>query len=273
MKKFTKKELIKRLGMSEDNAKKVIEAQRRFPTLLTTDEEEGFVIDARTIWEELGKPQGEFNKWIKRKLVDKNYKENIDYNRFTKIVEGDSKGHGNATLKEYTLTLDCAKKVAMRENTDNGDLVCDYFISLEKAVKEMENWYNIRNPQKESYKTMCDAIYEQYKKANDGKEPNKYIYITNADMINLCLFGKKSYDMKLVLDVEYEDLLRDSLTVEANHAIHEIQLLNENLVLSNIDFQTRKQIIINTCNSKFLSIRLKIVSEFHKEFKEINKTR
>lgn len=237
-------------------------------------------IDARTLFNELnlGTSGIKFVDWINN-IIDKySFLENKDYTISFK-EEGLSQeknkqeGHDNATLKEYTLTLDCAKKVAMRENTDNGDLVCDYFISLEKAVKEMENWYNIRNPQKESYKTMCNAIYEQYKKATDGKEPNKYIYITNADMINLCLFGKKSYDMKLVLDVEYEDLLRDSLTVEANHAIHEIQLLNESLVLSNVDFQTRKQIIINTCNSKFLSIRLKIVSEFHKEFKEINKTK
>lgn len=50
-----------------------------------------------------------------------------------------------------------------------------------------------------------------------------------------------------------------------NQAIHEVQLLNENLVLSNVDFQTRKQIVTNTCNAKYMDIRVKIVSEFHKE--------
>ena len=104
---------------------------------------------------------------------------------------------------------------------------------------------------------------------HDGKKPDFHVYTNNADMINLCMFGKKSKAMKQILEVDYDDLLRDSLTAEANQAIHEVQLLNENLVLSNVDFQTRKQIVTNTCNAKYMDIRVKIVSEFHKELMNV----
>jgi phage anti-repressor protein len=269
MLKFKKKELIQRLGMSEEDANKVMLAQKKFPTLLATENEKGFIIDARTIWEELNKPHGQFNKWIDRKLISKNYIENSDYIRMDKIVQGDSNGYGNAKSKEYTLTLNCAKKIAMRENTNEGDLICDYFILLEEAIKNMDKWYEARHPEKTGYKNMCAMLERQYMDSHDGKKPDFHIYTNNADMINLCMFGKKSKAMKQILDVEYEDLLRDSLTTEANKAISEVQLLNENLVLSNVDFQTRKQIITNTCNSKYMDIRVKIVSEFHKELMNV----
>jgi phage anti-repressor protein len=266
MLKFKKKELIQRLGMSEELAKKVMDAQRKFPTLLTTENKKGFQIDGRTIWSELGEPQGEFNKWIKRKVVDKNYKENIDYIKVDRIVEV---GNLQRPQIDYTITLNCAKKVAMRENTDNGDFVCDYFIILEEAIKDMGKWYETRHPEKESYKAMCSTLEKQYMDTHEGNKPDFHIYTNNADMINLCMFGKKSKAMKQILDVNYDDLLRDSLTTDANKSLHEVQLLNENLVLSNVDFQTRKQIITNTCNSKYMDIRVKVVSEFHKELMNV----
>lgn len=280
MVKFKKKELIQRLGMSEENANKVMLAQKKYPTLLTTENEKGFIIDARTIWNELGNPQGKFSDWVKRKITDKNYVENIDYlselksenAQFTQEEIKEMTSQKRSALRitsEYILTLNCAKKVAMRENTDNGDLICDYFIILEEAIKNMDKWYEARHPEKTGYKTMCAMLEKQYMDSHDGKKPDFHIYTNNADMINLCMFGKKSKAMKQILDVEYEDLLRDSLTTEANKAISEVQLLNENLVLSNVDFQTRKQIITNTCNSKYMDIRVKIVSEFHKELMNV----
>ena len=280
MQKFKKKELIQRLEMSEELADKVMLAQRKFPTLLTTENEKGFIIDGRTIWNELGKPQGKFSDWVKRKITDKKYIENTDYiselksenAQFTQEEMKEMTSQKRSALgitTEYILTLHCAKKVAMRENTDNGDSICDYFIILEEAIKNMDKWYEARHPEKQSYKDMCTTIEKQYMDSHDGLKPNSFLYSNNADMINLCMFGKKSKAMKQILDVDYDDLLRDSLTTEANKAIHEVQLLNDNLVLSNVDFQTRKQIITNTCNTKYMDIRVKVVSEFHKELMNV----
>jgi phage anti-repressor protein len=276
LKKFAKKELIQRLGMSEELAKKVMDAQRRFPSLLTTEEQEGFPIDGETLCNELG-VKDHFTKWLLENRTDDNGKiksqgklikyrciEGVDYHL------GESPTVSKGTPKKIiSLNLHTAKKIAMRQNNDQGDLICDYFIILEEAIKDMDKWYEARHPEKMGYKSMCAMLEKQYMDSHDGKKPNFHIYTNNADMINLCMFGKKSKEMKQILDVEYEDLLRDSLTTQANKAISEVQLLNENLVLSNVDFQTRKQIITNTCNAKYMDIRVKVVSEFHKELMNV----
>lgn len=108
---------------------KKLEIHKRFPTLSTAYNKESFVIDARTIWEELGRPQGEFNKWIKRKLVDKNYKENIDYIKVEKNIKMES---GSKYLKEYTLTLDCAKSIILlHTKCPNSAYVYKYLCTLD----------------------------------------------------------------------------------------------------------------------------------------------
>ena len=71
--------------------------------------------------------------------------------------------------------------------------------------------------------------------------------------------------MKEILEVEYADSLRDNLKIEANKAISELQTMNTNLVISKLDYQTRKMIINTTCQAKFMDLRVKIVEEFNKE--------
>ena len=69
------------------------------------------------------------------------------------------------------------------------------------------------------------------------------------------------------LDVQYNEPLRDNLTSEANKCLYELQQLNSNLLLSNLDFKTRKLIIENTCKERYMDIRVKIISEFNEEIK------
>ena len=296
VKKFTKNDFVKKLGRTEDEAELIMKAQRMFPELLT-DDTDSFVIDARNLWKQLGEPNGRFNDWVKRKLTYKSlgkdekdilmFNENVDYKMY--VNENKILVPKNAYLErqgvdvldgkyvsqlgysiEYKLTLDCGKNVAMMENTSKGALCRKYFILMEKTVKDMKDWMIIREPQKEGYKSMCKAVDENFKVLHDGNTPTKpFVYITNADMINLSLFGYKSKKMKEILDVEYNEPLRDSLVLEANKALYELQQLNENLLYSNIDFQTRKEIIKNTCNAKYLTIRTRITSEFCKEISSI----
>ena len=285
MKKFSMRDLVK-LEFTKEEADLIMKAQRMFPEMLTKDTD-GFIIDARKLWSQLGEPHGRFSKWIDRKLVSKKesdsdiciFQKDKDYEIYylddmDKSVHLDSQGLQGLDNKqlgqkgisvEYTLTVDCAKNVCMMENTNNGNLCRKYFILMEKAVKRISDWNIIRNPQKQGYKEMCIAIDKNYRETHDGKETNRFIYTTNADMLNLALFGYKSKTMKEILEVEYNDLLRDSLTSEANKALFELQQLNANLVYSNIDLQTRKMIIENTVKAKYVGLRTRVVSEFAKE--------
>lgn len=269
MKKFTKKDCERKLFLTEEETNIVMNAQKMFPELLTLDNEEnGYVIDAFNLWNQLGCPQSEYGKWSKRKIIDKGFVENEDFLQVDRIVELQNNGH--KTVVNHKLTLDCAKNICMMENTSSGQLCRKYFIVMEKVVKKMTDWLIIRNPQKQGYKEMCEAINENYKLLHEGKEPNSFIYINNADMINLALMGRKSKDMKKILEVEYDEPLRDNLVAEVNQALYELQLLNGSLLYSNIDFQTRKMIIQNTCNVKYVNIRARFSSEFYKELHKID---
>ena len=292
MKKFTKKELMERLDFAEDEAKLIVKAQAQFPELLTLDESEEFVIDARNLWRQLGEPNGRFNDWIKRKVIEKTlgkdedkifmFTENKDYEVY--VNENGNNVRKNAYLEyqgievldgkrlsqlgcsiEYKLSIECGKMVAMMENTHAGTLCRRYFILMEKAVKKMSDWLLIRNPQKQGYKDMSKAVRYNYMQLHNGEEPNQFIYINNADMVNLALLGHKSKAMKELLEVQYDDALRDHVTLEVNKALYELQQLNENLLYSNVDFKTRKMIIETTVRTKYTGLRIRFTSEFAKE--------
>ena len=280
MKKFSMRDLVK-LEFTKEEADLIMKAQRMFPELLTEDRD-GFIISGEKLCNQL-EVKNNFNTWLladsksnQGKLIRYRKRENVDYisdweipndcvSRAEAMSMSPQQRSSLGIKTKIMLTVDCAKVIAMRQNNENGDLVCDYFILMEKAVKRISDWNIIRNPQKQGYKEMCIAIDKNYRETHDGKETNRFIYTTNADMLNLALFGYKSKTMKEILEVEYNDLLRDSLTSEANKALFELQQLNANLVYSNIDLQTRKMIIENTVKAKYVGLRTRVVSEFAKE--------
>lgn len=260
-KRFKEKELINRLGMNLDKAKMVMKAQKEFPELLENDGK--YVNSLRNLYLKLGLDKSNWSRWIKKNVANNEFFiENKDWWGFVIMTNGNK-------VDDFKVTVEMAKHLCMMTRTEKAHEIRNYFIYLEEAIKDMEDWYIVRNPQKQSYVKMTDVIKDQYIKEN-GKEPNRFIYVNNADMINLALFGYKSKQIKDILELEYDDLIRDNLVVECNKAIDELQILNTNLLISNVDFQTRKLIINNTCNAKFIGIRVKLVSEFSKELKQIS---
>ena len=274
MKKFTKKVLMERLDFTEDEAKLIMKAQGQFPELLTLDENENeFIISSRKLHEQLEVGR-DYSTWVKGRISKYNFVENVDF----VVIWNDTKtgvvveynGNSNSMVKlgytiDYIFTLERGKELCMVENNDNGTLCRRYFILMEKAVKKMSDWLLIRNPQKQGYKDMSKAVKYNYMQLHNGEEPNQFIYINNADMVNLALLGHKSKAMKELLEVQYDDALRDHVTLEVNKALYELQQLNENLLYSNVDFKTRKMIIETTVRTKYVGLRIRFTSEFAKE--------
>jgi phage anti-repressor protein len=265
MNKFTLKFLKNNLGMNEDDARLVMEAQRKFPSIMVEDRE-GFCVNARMQWKELGQPHGEFNKWVDRKLITQNYKKNKDFSKVDRFVEV---GNLKRPQVDYNLTLNCAKKIAMRENTVNGDLVCDYFIKLEKAIKDGIEWEKLRFPQKQGYKEMCKIIDTNYLENHLGieKTPN-HVYSNEANMINKALLGYSAKKLKAILEVEQKDITRDNLQLECNKALLELQILNGSLILNNINYTARKVMIENTCKSRFVDLKNRFNKTFAKDMQK-----
>lgn len=94
-------------------------------------------VDARELHTFL-ESKRDFSNWVKAKVVENPFfKENVDFILLANIVEQDCNTHGGHNRKDYALTLDTAKKVAMAEQTAKGEEVRDYFIQCEKKLKEV----------------------------------------------------------------------------------------------------------------------------------------
>jgi len=74
-----------------------------------------------------------FNDWITRRIKKYGFTEYEDY-----VISLTKKQGNNATLKEYHITLDMAKELAMVENNDKGREARRYFITCEKKALELQ---------------------------------------------------------------------------------------------------------------------------------------
>lgn len=93
--------------------------------------EEVNAVDARDLHSQLGVKK-DFSNWIKQQIAKLNLVENVDYCSFAQKGEREI---GGTIRKEYAVTLDAGKHIAMMAGTDNAYTVRQYFIDFEKAHK------------------------------------------------------------------------------------------------------------------------------------------
>jgi anti-repressor protein len=86
-------------------------------------------VDARALHGFLGSATA-FKDWIARRIVDYDFLDGSDFCSFL------SESGGGRPSKEYTLTLDMAKEVAMVDRSERGKQVRRYFIECEKRVHQ-----------------------------------------------------------------------------------------------------------------------------------------
>ena len=228
IKKFTKRQLLDQCGFTTEETQVILDYQKNLPLLIENDEVDGFCINARDLWVQLGKPQGKFADWSKRKIILKKTKgglitftENKDYIGFSQNCE---KPVGGRPTIEYSLTLDCAKNISMMENTDNGALCRQYFILMEKAVKKNMKWELIRYPLREGYKAMQKAL-NGYMNRMIQKDADDWDYRTEADALNVIATGFPAKEIRLFVGCK-DNITRDSLTATYNEYLMKLQEWN-----------------------------------------------
>lgn len=94
--------------------------------------------DARELHQSLGVGR-DFTTWVEGRIKQYGFTENVDYVTTAGLispVSGSSKARVRAT-KEYHLTLDMAKELAMVENNERGRATRRYFIEVEKRAHEI----------------------------------------------------------------------------------------------------------------------------------------
>ena len=77
-----------------------------------------------------------FASWIKDRIEQYNFIENIDYGVFPNFGNNLS---GGRPSKEYAISIDMAKELAMVERSDKGREARRYFIECEKRLKQVVN--------------------------------------------------------------------------------------------------------------------------------------
>ncbi len=88
------------------------------------------LVNARDLHEFLESKQ-EFANWIKSRIKDYQFIENTDYKEFLTNLSKTS-FFGGRPKKDYLISLDMAKELAMVERNDKGRLARRYFIEMEK---------------------------------------------------------------------------------------------------------------------------------------------
>ncbi|KAA2027050.1 phage antirepressor Ant [Escherichia coli] len=78
-----------------------------------------------------------FAAWITNRISEYEFIENQDYILLSNLGKQTS-GRGGHNRKEYHLTLDTAKELAMVERNEKGRQVRRYFIECEKRLRQQE---------------------------------------------------------------------------------------------------------------------------------------
>lgn len=86
-------------------------------------------VSARELYEVLGYNKAVWSRWYQKNIENNEFAfENIDYQTLNIVL------NGNET-KDFALTIDFAKKLAMKANSAKGEEVRNYFLECEKQLK------------------------------------------------------------------------------------------------------------------------------------------
>ena len=123
--------------------------------------EEVSAVSARDLYSAL-EIKKQFADWIKAQINSLNLIENTDFIMISPKSEIKGKG-GDRRSKEYILTLDAAKHIAMASRTPKGKEVRAYFIKVEKQFKVGIEQYRALEQQKQELER---KYYEQLELTN-----------------------------------------------------------------------------------------------------------
>jgi phage anti-repressor protein len=76
----------------------------------------------------------DYSNWMKNQIETLGLDENVDY--ILLALNGEQVSHGGHNAKDYIITTDTAKHIAMASRTPKGKEVRAYFIEMEKQMNE-----------------------------------------------------------------------------------------------------------------------------------------
>ncbi|EEC8663366.1 phage antirepressor Ant, partial [Escherichia coli] len=180
----------------------------------TISNEPTLLVNARDLhgFLEVGK---DFSNWIRAKLNEYGFVENLDYILFSPNL---AKTPGRRR-KDYHLTLDTAKELAMVERNEKGRQIRRYFIECEKKLR------NIQPVQTEQQFTAEDIILLCYVQLwmEKAQQLSKQLYPVMREL-NSDYYGKLfdlAYETRHITNRTRDTLLREAAKLDpANYMVH-----------------------------------------------------
>ncbi len=186
-------------------------------------------VNARELYRWLGVGR-DFSNWIKDRINKYDFVEDLDFFiAFAKFGEGfsglnkakaiDPKS-GKILAKEYVVSIDMAKELAMIENNEKGKLVRKYFIRVESDFKKVmqiatsdpkfvnqlaSQFFETREETKEYRRDFTDCIKDFVAVKNYG---------TYTDMLYNFLFLERAKEYRKLLSLVKKDLTRNFMYEE-----------------------------------------------------------
>lgn len=250
MKKFTKQFLKEVLEFTDEETKLVMEVQRKFPEVLVNEGE--FIESARQLYLELGLNEKNWSRWCNKNILSNEFfLENKDW---WVLFTAKTTSKGGQIANDYKITLEFAKHLSMMQRTENSHNIRSYFILIEKAIKGKQNHILIREPEKQGYNDMKEYI-NKWCESKGFDNSDDCLTKREANMLNIALTGKSALELRDCIG--YKDIqTREHLTLKNNKALSELQLINSSLLMANLDFSARKQIIEDTCKAKYSHLKI-----------------
>lgn len=283
IKKFTKVAL-ERLNVSREDIDLVLKCQNQLPVLFDNDVIAEYSVNAIDLWNQIGS-KDKFANWLKAKVFNSDNIEKDSYKVFYCKVptwEQNSRTHlinieiiedyqavglnqsqlsAKGIVTSCMLKLDTAEDIAMyigalpRTNKDTKEIsrmYRKYFRLLEDIVYQNKEWLAVRDPEKEEYKKMsaevdawCFRLWHHHASRSE--------YAVEADMLNTIVTGKTSQQLKSEYGVASNDLIRDYLKKEHNEELLFLEQQNQVLLLMDMGFTERKNMLTKMHEVKFKS--------------------
>ena len=180
----------------------------------TISNEPTLLVNARDLhgFLEVGK---DFSNWIRARLNEYGFVENLDYILFSPNL---AKTPGRRR-KDYHLTLDTAKELAMVERNEKGRQIRRYFIECEKKLR------NIQPVQTEQQFTTEEILLLCYMQLwmEKAQQLSKQLYPVMREL-NSDYYGKLfdlAYETRHITNRTRDTLLREAAKLDpANYMVH-----------------------------------------------------
>jgi len=155
-------------------------------------------VDARNLHNALGVGR-DFSTWITEKISRFGFVKDSDYQ--TCSPDLGSERHGGQNKRDYILSVNMAKELAMLENNDKGQSVRQYLIKVESAWNTpemiMARALQVANRTLDAYRSRAieaerkNAVLMHVRKTYTAGEVAKEIGLKSAQALNQALSDKK----------------------------------------------------------------------------------